>query len=276
MNERITMYSPPFPRLKSYVDVIDLAVEYGVKSVEPFCMFEFENPDIEKARRVKEYADEKGIIFPCFSVYTTIADKDIKEEAERLKGFADVAAVLGSPFLHHTIVGESKEPDKVLPFRDELMRSGIEFVREVFDYAAGKNVRTVYEDQGFIFNGVSGFGEFLDKVDRNVGVVADFGNVYQSGDSIEEFINAFHEKVVHAHIKDVIVSDDENSGCPSLSGRFVNYNVEIGTGDIDCKKIIDLLKSYGYDGYYGIEYAVTDDNSPVIEKTFRQVDAWMR
>ena len=55
------MYSPPFPRLKSYVDVIDLAVEYGVKSVEPFCMFEFENPDIEKARRVKEYADADAL-----------------------------------------------------------------------------------------------------------------------------------------------------------------------------------------------------------------------
>ena len=156
------------------------------------------------------------------------------------------------------------------------MCKGIELVREVFDYAAEKNVRTVFEDQGFIFNGVSGFGEFLGKVDRNVGVVADFGNVYQSGDSFEEFINAFHEKIVHAHIKDVIVSDDENSGYPSLNGKFVNYNVEIGTGDVGCKKIIDLLKSYGYDGYYGIEYAVTDDNSPVIEKTFRQVDEWMR
>ena len=58
--------------------------------------------------------------------------------------------------------------------------------------------------------------------------------------------------------------------------KTVNYNVEIGRGDLDCKKIIELLKSYGYDGCYGIEYAVTDDNSPVIEKIFRQVDEWMR
>ena len=275
MNEKITMYSPPFPRLKSYIDVIDLACEYGVKSVEPFCMFEFNEPDVKKAHKVKEYADKKGVIFPCFSIYTTIVDADLKEQIKRLQGYADVASVLGSPYLHHTIVGEAKDPDKVLPFKDELMCKGIELVREVFDYAAEKNVRTVYEDQGFIFNGVDGFGEFLSKVDRNVGVVADFGNVYQSGDSIEDFINAFREEIVHAHIKDVIVSDTENSGFPSLNGRFVNYNVEIGTGDIDCKKVIDLLKSYGYDGYYGIEYAVTDDNSPVIEKTFRQVAEWM-
>lgn len=276
MNEKISMYSPPFPRLKSYIDVIDLACEYGVKSVEPFCMFEFDTPDIEKAYKVKEYADKKGVIFSCFSVYANIVDADINEQIKRLQGFSDVAAVLGSPYLHHTIVGETRNHEKVISVKDELMCQGIELVREVFDYAKEKDVQTVYEDQGFIFNGVDGFGEFLSKVDRNVGVVADFGNVYQSGDSIEAFINAFHEKVVHAHIKDVIVSNDENSGLPALDGRFVNYNVEIGKGDLDCKKIIDLLKSYGYDGYYGIEYAVTDDNSPVIEKTFRQVDEWMR
>ena len=276
MNEKITMYSPPFPRLKSYIDVIDLACEYGVKSVEPFCMFEFNTPDVEKAYEVREYADKKGIVFPCVSVYATIEGKNLKEEAQYLKGYADVAAVLGSPYLHHTIVGETRHPEKVLPFKDELMSSGIDLVREVFDYAKEKNVRTVYEDQGFIFNGVAGFGEFLSKVDRNVGVVADFGNVYQSGDGIEEFINAFHDKVVHAHIKDVILTDDENSGLPALDGRFVNYDVEVGKGDLDCKKIIELLKAYGYQGYYGIEYAVTDDNSPVIEKIFRQADEWMR
>ena len=274
MNERITMYSPPFPRLKSYVDVIDLAVEYGVKSVEPFCMFEFENPDIEKARRVKEYADEKGIIFPCFSVYTTIADKDIKEEAERLKGFADVAALLCSPFLHHTIVGEVKNPGKVVPYKDELMKKGIEFVRDIYDYAEDVGVRTVYEDQGFIFNGVKGFGDFLDKINRNVGVVADFGNIFQVGERIEEFIDAFHDKVVHAHIKDMIVSDEETD-TPILCGGYMK-SVEVGTGEIDCKGVIDLLKSYGYNGYYGIEYAVLDDNSPVIEKIFKQADEWLR
>ncbi len=275
MHEKITMYSPPFPRLKSYIDVIDLACEFGVKSVEPFCMFEFENPDVEKALKVKKYADEKGVVFPCISVYTTIVDKDMKVEAERLKRFADVAEILGSPYLHHTIVGEVKNPRKVLSRRDELMKAGIEFVREIYDYAREKNIRTVYEDQGFIFNGVDGFGEFIDKVERNVGIVADFGNICQAGERIEDFIKAFHEKIVHAHIKDMVVSEDSSSGSPTLDGKFMK-SVEIGTGSIDCKAVINLLKSYGYDGYYGIEYAVTEDDSPVIERVFNMVNDWMK
>ena len=79
-------------------------------------MFEFNSPDIEKAHKIKEYANKKDIVFPCFSIYTTIVGADLKEQIKRLQGYADVAAVLGSPYLHHTIVGEAKYPDKVLPF----------------------------------------------------------------------------------------------------------------------------------------------------------------
>lgn len=273
MHNKLTLYSPPFPRLKTYYDVIDFASENGFSSVEPFCMYEFKEPDTEKAKRVKEYADSKGIVFACFSVYTTIMDKDAREETDRLKGFAEVASILGSPYLHHTIVGQTRNPEAVLERKEELLLKGIEVVREVYDYADSFGVRTVYEDQGFIFNGVDGFGEFLDKVDRNVGVVADFGNVYQSRDTIEDFIKAFHNQVVHAHIKDIIFTDNPNIGSPSLTGKFVK-SVEIGTGDLDCKSIIDLLKSYGYDGYYGIEYAAVDDNSPAIDRVYKLVNSW--
>ena len=164
-----------------------------------------------------------------------------------------------------------KEKDfaKADSIRAELMEKGISFVREVYDYAEQKGVRAIYEDQGFVFNGVDGFGEFLNKVNRNVGVVADFGNIFQSGDCIEDFVKAFHDRFVHAHIKDVNVSDVRNATAfPALGGKFVDY-VSIGSGQIDIKGVIKLLDSYGYDGYYGIEYAVSsDDESHIIRKIF--------
>ncbi len=275
MNKKIAMYTPPFPRLKSYIDLIDLACEYGVSAVEPFSVLDFATPDVEKAKRIKEYADEKGIVFPCVSIYANVLDGNTEGQLEMLKGYADVAAILGSPYIHHTIAGEFEDPSKVIDSRGELMDEGVRFVREVYDYAEQKGVRAIYEDQGFIFNGVEGFGEFLCKVNRNVGVVADFGNIFQSGDCIEDFVKAFHDRFVHAHIKDVTVSDDRNSTAfPALGGKFVDY-VAIGHGQIDIKGVIGLLRSYGYDGYYGIEYSVTDDNSPVIKEIFDNVDGWL-
>lgn len=275
MNKKIAMYTPPFPRLKTYKELIDLACEYGVSAVEPFSMLDFETPNVEKAKRIKEYAEEKGIVFPCVSIYANVFESDTKSQLQMLKGYADVAKILGSPFIHHTIVGEFEDPSKVIDYRDELMNKGIKFVREVYDYAEQKGVRAIYEDQGFVFNGVDGFGEFLSKVNRNVGVVADFGNIFQSGDCIEDFIKAFHDRFVHAHIKDVNVSDVRNSTAyPALGGKFVDY-VAIGHGQTDIKGVIDLLRSYGYDGYFGIEYSVTDDDNPVIKEIFDNVDKWM-
>ncbi len=274
MNNKLAIYSPPFPRLKSYEAVIDFTADYGISAFEPFAMFELSEPNVEIARRVREYADEKGIIFPCFSVFATIGE-DVEGMKERLKAYADVAATLGSPFLHHTIVGEHKNPDAVLSRREELLTKGIEVVREVFDYAEDKGVRTVYEDQGFIFNGVKGFGEFLERVNRNVGVVADFGNIHQSTDTIADFVNAFHEHVVHAHIKNIKFVDEPVEGSyPSLCGKHV-VETEIDKGIVDCKAIIELLRSYGYDGYYGLEYAVTDDNSPLVDKAIHLADSWL-
>ncbi len=274
MNNKFAIYTPPFPRMKSYRDVIDFAVDYKISAFEPFAMFDLSEPDVENARRLKEYADEKGIVFPCFSVFATVSS-DKEGTKEKLKKYADVAAILGSPYLHHTIVGEYSDMKAVLDRKDELFQTGIEVVREVFDYAQSKGVRTIYEDQGFIFNGVDGFGEFLEKVGRDVGVVADFGNIYQSEDSIEDFVNAFHDKVVHAHIKNVIFTDAPTEGSsPSLCGKHM-IETEVDKGIIDCKVVIDLLRSYGYDGYFSLEYAVADDNSPFVDEAIRLVNSWL-
>lgn len=276
MNNKLTVYNPPFPGMKSYREVIDFACSCGIKNVEPFCTFEFATPDTEKAKEIREYAEDKGIKFVCFSVYATISS-DAEKTTERLKGYADVASILGSPYLHHTIVGEVSNPQGVLERKEELFNSGIKAVRDVFDYAQTKGVKTIYEDQGFIFNGIEGFGEFIEKVDRNVGVVADVGNIYQVGDTIEDFIKAFHDKIEHAHIKDIYLTDENinNVNCITLSGQYMS-TAELGEGCVDWKGAIDLLRSYGYDGYYSLEYAAKEDGSELVEDALKLIDSWLR
>ena len=58
---------PPFSSLESYYEMVDIAAEYGLKHLEPLNYFEFETPDKDFAVKLKEYADKKGIDFPCFS-----------------------------------------------------------------------------------------------------------------------------------------------------------------------------------------------------------------
>lgn len=273
MVKKLCFYAPPFPKTKSYYEMIDLAVEYGLTAVEGFCQYEFEDPDENTAMKIREYADSKNIIFPCFSVFTEYASD--RENIERLKKYANIAKILGSPYLHHTIVGEC-ECSKVLPYKEELFRSGVQAVREIYDYCESIGVKAIYEEQGYIFNGVKEFGYFLESVDRPVGVVADFGNIYMSKDDLLEFLKAYAHRVVHAHIKDVVLSDKKGNGkdLESLSGKYMN-EVEIGKGIVDIKEAIKILKNAGYDGYYGLEFSASEDNSPIISESIRIIENCM-
>ena len=275
MNKKICFYTPPpFPRVKSYFDMVDVAVEYGVPGIEGFCSLDFTNPDIEVAKRVREYADSKNIEVPCFSLFINITGVDSEEMVERLKKYADVAKVLGSPYLHHTIVNEICNPDKVIPYKEELFKKGIESVRKVYDYAESIGIRTIYEEQGYIFNGLEGYDRFLNEVNRDVGIVADFGNISQAGGDFVEFVKKYADRVSHVHIKDVVLTDSNESqtGLKTLTGQYM-HEAEVGKGIVDMKSAFKILKEAGYQGYYALEYGAPSDDSPAIKNALEFMDS---
>ena len=276
MNNRISFYTPPFPSVKNYYDMVDVAIEHGVSSLEGFNVLDFSVPNKEEAKKIKAYADEKGIKFSCFSVYINLVGEDRKEMLESLKGYADVASILGSPYLHHTIANEFSDPNKVVPYKQELFAYGISALQAIYDYAESLGVRTVYEEQGYLFNGICGYERMLDAVDRNVGVVADFANIYQAGDNILDFIKTFAGRFVHAHIKDITLTKEnpDGNGLKTLQGTYMN-EVPVGEGIVPIKEAIDLLEKSGYNGYYGVEYSAKEDDTPVIQNTLRLIDSWL-
>ena len=260
MDKKLCFYTLPFPHIKSYYEMIDLAAEYGLNAVEGFCHMEFAKPDVEEAKKIKKYADKKGVVFPCFSVFVNFAAG--RENIELLKKYADVAKILGSPYLHHTIVGECSDPAEVIFHKEKFFSEGVEAVREVCDYAKSIGIRTIYEEQGYIFNGIEGFGRFINEVGRDVGVVLDFGNIYESKDGLLEFMENFKEKIVHVHIKDIKLLDNNDSGrgLKTLNGKYM-FEVKIGQGDVDVYKAIEILKNNGYNGYYSLEFGASEDDS---------------
>ena len=274
MNKKLCFYSQPFPRIKSYYEMIDLAVEYGLNAVEGYCFMEFETPDLEAAKKIREYADRKNVSFPCFSVAVKFAA--MQENKERLKKYAEVAKILGSPYLHHTIVSECVDPSKVLPHKEELFNDGIEAVREIYDYAESIGIKTIYEEQGYIFNGIEGFGRFIKEVGRDVGVVLDFGNIYESTDGLLEFIEEFKDLIVHVHVKDVKLSDsnDGNDGFSTLNGKYM-FEADLGKGDAKAEEAVELLKEHGYNGFYALEIGAEEDDSPVMTDSINLIKSWL-
>ncbi len=276
MDNKICFYAQPFPRVKSYFDMVDTAVEHGLLAVEGFNMLDFGTPDKKKAKAVREYADSKGVIFPCFSVFADISVGNFEENVRRLKDYAEVAGILGSPYLHHTIVGEFKNPERVLAIRDELFNLGVDAARAVYDHAESFGVKTIIEEQGYIFNGIEGVEKFLDSVERDMKLVADFGNILQSGDRPEEFVKYFAGAFVHAHIKDFALRDENESGkgFKTLTGQYI-HTVELGEGDVDFEKVFGILKESGYKGFYGLEFGAESDDSSVVSDALSMIDDFL-
>ena len=246
------LYTPPVSSLSTYKEMVDYAASHGIRKLETLNILDLSTPDLQVAKELKAYADSKGITFPCVSVGISLVDNDREAAIETTKKYADIAKILGSPFLHHTIALNFSEPQFIADHFDLFYQRGLEAVREIFDYAATLGIRTIYEDQGFLFNGRKTFSRFLKDVDRNVGVVADFGNIKFVDEDVEDFITAFSDRIVHVHVKDYIVmpGGNRNPEPGEYTSRGGNYlkGCMIGAGNVNNGAAFAALRAVGYRG----------------------------
>jgi len=246
----------------TFKQAVDYAKEKGLYSIEPFPAAEFKTPDVEAAKRLKEYADEKGIKICCFSMGVTIVGDGKREQIENLKKYAKVTAALGSPYLHHTILLSINHSYKAVPFK-ELLAEGVESIREVYDYAEQVGVKTVYEDQGYFFNGCERFEALLNEVNRDIGVNADLGNIYFVGEKAEDFVGRFAAFIKHVHIKDYLFKSGDKlfpgeEWYKTRSGDYLRGTIA-GHGIVDFGKVFKILNSVNYNGCYCVEYDGIED-----------------
>ncbi len=274
MDNKIAFYLKPFPRINTYYELIDLSVEYGFKAIEGFTQLGLTTPDPEEARRIRRYADEKGITFCCFSEYAHIVGPNGKAEIERIKRYTDVAHILGSPYIHHTITPEFDPKGKTQEEIDAVFWEAVEGLREIYDYAASLGMRAIYEDQAFLFNGIDGFARLYEVIDRDIGIVADFGNIRQVDELICPFIERYHDKIVHVHAKDVVLTEETCYGTyPTLHGHRFKDHVRFGEGIADMRGAVQLLKKYGYNGFYSLEYGARSDSSTSVDDNIKYLQA---
>lgn len=270
-NPNFCLYMPPLTSIRSYKEMVDYAADHGIKKLETLNILDLSSPDLETAKELKAYADSKGITFPCVSVGLSLVDEDRAERIEELKRYADIAKILGSPYLHHTIALNFSEPQKIADNFELFYQRGLDAVREIFDYAATLGIRTIYEDQGFVFNGCKTFARFLQDVDRNVGIVADFGNIQFVDEQVEDFIPKFADRIVHVHAKDYLVTpggsrEIEPGEYISRGGNYLRGCL-IGEGSVHTETAFQALQAINYHGCVALE---GDPIGPDEEASFRK------
>lgn len=256
-SNRFCLYSPPLSGISSYYEMVDLAAKHGLVYLETLNILELSTPDVDFAKKLRAYAADKGISFPCVSVGMNLVGEDHREAIEAVKNYAQVAAALGSPYLHHTICLEFEDYRKVANNFDLFYNRGLAAVREIYDYAQALGIRTLYEDQGFLFNGRENFARFLKDVGRDVGVVADFGNIQFVDEEVEDFIAAFPQKICHVHAKDYRVTPGtaraKEAGEYTTKGGNYLLDCHLGQGHVHLDRAFEALRAVGYYGPISLE-----------------------
>lgn len=255
MNERVCLYVSPYKEITSYYEMIDLAAKNGIGFLEPVNQYELSNPDAHMAYKIKKYADSKGVKVNCFSLCINLVGEGKSTAVKRAKEYVDIAGIFGAEYFHHTIASEYRNPEIIESNKENYYNDGICAVREIYDYAAKKSIKTVFEDQGYLFNGIENFKRFINEVDRNVGVVADLGNIKFVNEDIDAFFDTFADKIVNVHIKDFAKSDD---GYKTKNGEYIT-DCMLGCGTVNFDSAFNKVKQIGYSGTFSLECPPVND-----------------
>jgi sugar phosphate isomerase/epimerase len=272
---QLTMYAS-FTELlmrKGAREAVHFAKECGFDSVE---LLELAAPgtkpifaDLQSARELRRLLDEYGMKCACYSVGIHILADDLGEEGnlsgvEVLKRCADRAHILGSHYLHHTLMLGRNYSEKTSETLDRQLPCLLDRASQVARYCAGYGMTTLYEPQGYYVNGLDGFSRFYEQMKHaglTVGVCGDVGNcLYVNGDPVE-FFKRYATEMRHVHLKDLRLEDatfHRQMTAPDrlwdaiIDGRYITDTL-LGEGDVDIDTCMRELRQAGYRGAYALE-----------------------
>jgi len=258
----LTMYTSFADTVRRYgwEAAADIAKGYGCSSVEPLEITEPYKESLlrntEEAKEAFKILSSRCLKVACYSVFSNVYKSP--ETVRLLKFHAELAAALGSPFLHHTLLPWFDTQEN-LPEFSEAMECAIDSAEEIAKHAEKLGVTCIYEDQGFFVNGIEGYGIFFSEMKRrckNVGVCGDTGNCLFADLPAEEFFKANIRDIKHVHVKDYFRKD--LSECPgegwykSAGGTWL-HDAPLGEGIVNIDACMKILRDAGYCGAISIE-----------------------
>lgn len=175
---------------------------------------------------------------PIASPYESLRQAAVKEMRQALEVFSSLGV---SKMTIH--------PDRSIPFAvgpRKVMEKNLTSLEEIAAAAGPLGIQILVENMDRTFNTVAQIREALSHFPR-MGFHLDIGhaNLNVERNRTEEFLQAFHGRLAHVHLSDNF-------------GRADDLHLPLGAGNIDWKKMVAALKSYGYDGTMTLEVFSAD------------------
>ena len=249
---------------KTEAELVELAADMGFDAIE---FAEINPPEgMEKAEyavSLRERAKKAGIGIAAYCIGADLLN-DTDKEIERLKKEADIASLLGAPFMRHDGSGGYRKETRSQRGFSNALPTIVRGYKEVTAYAKTRGVRTAIENHGYfcqdsvrveaIINGVA---------DENFGALIDIGNFMCADEDPAVAVGNLAPYAFHVHCKDFhfkkgteFVPGEGFFG--TRGGNFLRGAI-IGHGVVPVVQCLRLIKNTGYNGYYTVEFEGMED-----------------
>ena len=261
--EKICLYTPVYSNRSSMMEIIERATLHGVGGVElmNFCE-ELKTPDMEMAKKLGREARLRGLQMPCFSAAADIYAEPT-EMIDMLCRYAEICSQLEIPYLHHTVAFafEGEAVSLTDEGREARFQACLEPVLRLCDYARTLGVRTLIEDQGFVFNGHRNCIRLCELSGNQIGIVADTGNILFFDEKPEDFIRAADTHICHAHVKDYLRQNKPFANGSYYQTRLTNFlqDCALGDGVVDFCAVKKAFEQVSYQGMFALELSGVPD-----------------
>lgn len=219
------------------------------------------NPEL--VGKIVERTGELGLDIASYTIganFVVDTEEERRAEIERIKGEVEIGHALGVKFMRHDAGSRPGEQATLANFEKDLPPV-VEACREIADHAAQYGITTSVENHGRHFQGSERVQRLVLAVDRpNFRTTLDVGNFICVD---EDCVSAVMNNIPFAsmiHMKDFYVrgrNPGEGWGVTN-HGRFTRGSI-VGFGDLDIPKIVQIIKSSGYDDYVSVEFEGMED-----------------
>jgi sugar phosphate isomerase/epimerase len=177
-------------------------------------------------------------------------DERLDKEIESARGLVKAAQQLGVMAIRIDVVPRALKKDEFLPF-------AIKACKRVCELAEGTPVKFGVENHSTTTNDPAFLEKLFDGVgSEHLGLTLDVANLYWWGhplDRLYAIYEKFASRVVHTHCKNIHYPQDKRNTHREMGWEYAKYNCPIYEGDIDFKRLLEILRKANYSGDLCVE-----------------------
>ncbi len=177
-------------------------------------------------------------------------DERLEQELEWARKLVKAARQLGVRAIRIDVWPHKLKENEFLPF-------AIDACKRLCEIAEGSDVRYGIENHGKVTNNP----EFLDRLFEGVGspslgLTLDTANFYWYGHPLSDLYGIYEKfapRAVHTHCKNIKFPEDKKNVRRPMGWEYDKYNCPIYEGDIDYKRLLEILRKADYRGDLCVE-----------------------